>query len=68
VGVRQIDPLKYFRQFRPQRFDVAADVDQSDYRRKFGIIVQHRQSRGDVSQTAPLMQWNDRSFAKAGQE
>jgi hypothetical protein len=60
--------VKIFHQFRQQRFDVAADVDQSDYRRKFGIIVQHRQSRGDVSQTAPLMQWNDRSFAKAGQE
>jgi hypothetical protein len=34
--------------------------------RKFGKIVQHRQSRDDVCQTAPLMQWNDRSFAKAG--
>ena len=43
VGVRQINPCEYFRQFCQQRFDVATDIDQSDYRRKFGKIVEHRQ-------------------------
>ena len=62
VGVCHINPREYFRQFRHKRFAVAAHIEQFDYRRKFGKIIEHRQRGSDVSQARPLMRRNHRNL------
>src|SRR6266404_3804528 len=56
-----MDPSEYFRKFREEWADLAADIDQPDHWLKIGEVIEHCERCGNVPQIATVRRGNDRN-------